>query len=153
MGIGLRLKTILHNRKMTIKQLAEESGVSINTLYSITKRDSENIDSVILRKLSTALNVSEEELSGQLVVTFSTVGFTNDDNFEELYTFDSDSYLGRVAITSHGLGKDGREQWLSVGRKMVGLDNNDRQRIVDYAILLSNQPKQQTPQSGNSEEK
>ena len=57
MGVGLRLKEILRDRKITIKQLAEMSDVSINTLYSITKRDSESIDSVILHRIAKALEV------------------------------------------------------------------------------------------------
>ena len=73
MGIGIRLKAILREKNMTIKQLSQESGVSLNTLYSITKRDSDNIDSIILQKISSALNISEEELTGQLVVRISNV--------------------------------------------------------------------------------
>lgn len=72
MGIGLKIKSILHDRKMTIKQLSEKSGVSINTLYSITKRDSDNVDAVILQKLSAALDVSQDELSGRLVINLGS---------------------------------------------------------------------------------
>ena len=39
MGVGFRLKLALREKKMTIKELSEETGVSLNTLYSITKRD------------------------------------------------------------------------------------------------------------------
>lgn len=62
MGVGLRLKELLRQKKMTIKQLSELSGVSLNTLYSITKRDSEKIDPVILDKIVTALNSPENTL-------------------------------------------------------------------------------------------
>lgn len=64
MGIGLRLKEILRNQKMTIKQLSEKADISINTLYSITKRDSENIDPVILQRIIDVLGISEEEFFG-----------------------------------------------------------------------------------------
>lgn len=144
MGIGLRIKNILYDRKMTIKQLSEESGVSINTLYSITKRDSDNVDPVILHKLSTALNVSQEELLGHLVVSFSDVLFENDDG--QVYTFESGTYLSKVATVSHGLKKDDRDLWLKIGNTMVDLDSSDRQRIADYTALLANQPKEKPPQ-------
>ena len=41
---------------MTIKQLAEKAGISQNTLYSITKRDSQKVDKVLLLKIAAALN-------------------------------------------------------------------------------------------------
>lgn len=58
MGIGLRLKIALRERKTTIKDFSTESGISINTLYSITKRDSEKIDNVTLSIISETLGLS-----------------------------------------------------------------------------------------------
>lgn len=58
MGVGLRLKIALRERKMTIKELSAESGISLNTLYSITKRDTENVDDVILNTISEMLGLS-----------------------------------------------------------------------------------------------
>lgn len=57
MGVGTKIKAILKEQKKTIKQLAEESGVPVNTLYSITKRDSEEVTYPVLKKVSEALNV------------------------------------------------------------------------------------------------
>lgn len=62
MGTGLLLKTMLRDRNMTIKSLAEKTGISINTLYSITKRDSGNVDPVILQRIASALGVSTDDL-------------------------------------------------------------------------------------------
>lgn len=58
MGVGLRLKIALREHKMTIKELAEKSGVSLHTLYSITKRDSQSIDMAILEDISTTLGLA-----------------------------------------------------------------------------------------------
>lgn len=58
MGVGLRLKTALREKKMTIKELSKQSGVSLNTLYSITKRDTENVDDIILNCISSTLGLS-----------------------------------------------------------------------------------------------
>lgn len=62
MGIGFRLKELLRERKMTIKELAEQTGISLNTLYSITKRDSIRVDAVLLAGICKGLNVSVDEL-------------------------------------------------------------------------------------------
>jgi transcriptional regulator with XRE-family HTH domain len=64
MGFGLHLKEILRERGMTIKQLSEDSGISVNTLYSITKRDSLRVDPVILKKIAQTLGLSVTELIG-----------------------------------------------------------------------------------------
>lgn len=48
---------------MKISQLAEISGVKINTLYSITKRDSVNVNSEVLTAIATALDISPFDLT------------------------------------------------------------------------------------------
>lgn len=63
MGIGSNIKKILAERKMKISQLAEISGVKINTLYSITKRDSVNVNSEVLTAIATALDISPFDLT------------------------------------------------------------------------------------------
>lgn len=63
MGIGSNIKKILAERKMKISQLAEISGVKINTLYSITKRDSINVNSEVLTAIATALDISPFDLT------------------------------------------------------------------------------------------
>lgn len=63
MGIGSNIKKILAERKMKISQLSEISGVKINTLYSITKRDSVNVNSDVLTAIASALDVSPFDLT------------------------------------------------------------------------------------------
>ena len=62
MGIGARIKEILKQKNKTILWLAEKSGVSKNTLYTITKRDNTNIRHENLKKIADALGVSVEDL-------------------------------------------------------------------------------------------
>lgn len=62
MGVGFRLKEILRDRKTTIKQLSKDADIPLNTLYSITKRDSDRVDSVILRRIADALGIHVSEL-------------------------------------------------------------------------------------------
>ena len=64
MGIGQRIKEISKDKGFTLRQLAKEADVSYNTLYSITKRDSERIQGSILQRISTALEVSPSALIG-----------------------------------------------------------------------------------------
>lgn len=62
MGVGNRLKNILQMKGMTIKQLSEKTGVSINTLYSITKRDSDHVKMENVEKIAAALGVPVHKL-------------------------------------------------------------------------------------------
>lgn len=64
MGLGVRLKEIIKRQGLTIKELSEQSGVSLNTLYSITKRDNNMARYDIVEKIAKALNISVEELTG-----------------------------------------------------------------------------------------
>lgn len=63
MGIGSNIKKILAEKKMKITELSDKSGVKINTLYSITKRDSVNVNSDVLTSIATALDVSPFDLT------------------------------------------------------------------------------------------
>jgi len=49
---------------MTIKELSQETGIPLNTLYSITKRDSERVDTVVLYRIAEVLGVETSELDG-----------------------------------------------------------------------------------------
>ena len=64
---------------MTIKELSEKTGIPINTLYSITKRDSLRVDRVILERISKALNVDTydlypEEMRGAAILADTVKG-------------------------------------------------------------------------------
>lgn len=58
MKTGTVIKSLLSKKEMTIKQLSEKSGIPLNTLYSITKRDTDNIRSDNLMKILSALGLS-----------------------------------------------------------------------------------------------
>lgn len=60
MGIGAAIKEIAKEKGMSLKKLAEKAGISYNTLYSITKRDSKRVQSDIIQKLAVALDVSSD---------------------------------------------------------------------------------------------
>ena len=79
MGFGLRLKELLKQKKMTIKELSEKTGISINTLYSITKRDTKIPDPQIIKKISEVLQIQEDDL-----LTFDVIKEDLRKNIEEL---------------------------------------------------------------------
>lgn len=62
MGFGARLKQILRKKNMTLKELSEKTGISLNTLYSITKRDTLMPNPNIVSKIADVLQISEQEL-------------------------------------------------------------------------------------------
>lgn len=62
MGIGTTLKELLKERGMTAKKLAEETGISINTIYSVLKRDNDSIKPDALFKIARVLNVSPDSI-------------------------------------------------------------------------------------------
>lgn len=54
MGMALKIKTILLERDMTIKQLSERLGYNGNNLYN--KLDRDNLNEKELKKIADALN-------------------------------------------------------------------------------------------------
>lgn len=62
MGIGTNIKRLLAAKKMTIKDLSKKTGIPVNTLYSITRRDSESTKSDYLSRISAALGVGVDEI-------------------------------------------------------------------------------------------
>ena len=51
MGVGKTLKELLNNKGMTAKELSEQTGISINTIYAILKRDNDSIKPESLLKI------------------------------------------------------------------------------------------------------
>ena len=61
MAIGRKLKEILKQKKITVRQLAKDSGISENTLYGIIKRDNKTLDPDIAAKIVDCLQISIDE--------------------------------------------------------------------------------------------
>lgn len=60
MGIGKKLFEILEQKGVNPNELAESTGISSSTIYSIIKRDNSKIDIQALLKICKALNVKAE---------------------------------------------------------------------------------------------
>ena len=61
MGDGKKLQEILKERNYPVTKLASDTGISVNTLYALIKRDS-GISSSSLNKIADALQISVDEL-------------------------------------------------------------------------------------------
>ena len=75
MTTGQRIGEYAKKQGMNLHQLAINSGVSYNTVYSIVKRKSDKVDSEIVSKIAAALSVSAYELS---------TGFTEEEMIKQL---------------------------------------------------------------------
>ena len=64
MALGTNLKEILKQKNMSIKDLSKKTGISLNTLYSITKRDGRMARFDIIKKICETLEITESELLG-----------------------------------------------------------------------------------------
>ena len=62
MTFGENLETILEEKGLNMHKLAEISGVSYNTIYSLVKRNSNKVSYSVLSKLAYALNLKPHDL-------------------------------------------------------------------------------------------
>ena len=126
MGTGENLKRILSKKGMTIKGLSEISGVPLNTLYSITKRDSKNTRSATLQKIADALGVHISELSYHNVQYDDTV----DPRWSEL-----DEKIKSETSTL----EERQEYWRIINNAAEGLKERDAtgrflDRLLDFHV-------------------
>lgn len=98
MAIGIRLKEILKQKKMTVKQLSENSGVSENTLYGIIKRDNKTINPDIAAKIVDCLHIPINELlSWDEFVDSAKIEFDDIENKRKLLSaYDALNTTGRI---------------------------------------------------------
>ena len=67
MGIGANIKQLLKSQNKTIKWLSHDTGISVNTLYNITKRDDINVLPNNIQAIARSLNVLPQELTGKTI--------------------------------------------------------------------------------------
>lgn len=62
MALGIRLKQLLDERGITVKDFAQQIGVPPTTLYSFIKRDSQNAKMDLVMKICEGLGITAKEL-------------------------------------------------------------------------------------------
>lgn len=110
MGAGTRLKEALKTKNCTIKQLADMAGIPLNTLYSITKRDSETISLPVAIQISQALDIDANWLR---------LGYTLEDH--------DNAVLENVHA---------RQNEAILSTKIKKLNSEALVKIIDYTDLL-----------------
>ena len=100
MGVGSRLKKLLAERNMSIRELSDKTGISLNTLYNVTKRDNNNIRIDSLQKIAKALNVTMDFLVG--TVPEPTTEIVPQEEF-----FKDFDKIGKAEFT---IGENGKEE-------------------------------------------
>lgn len=83
MNIGNRLKRELKRNGMSIKQLAEESNISLDTLYSITANRTKNLQEKTIDAICNTLNITKRELLGD----------TLPENEVEIFSINGEDYV------------------------------------------------------------
>lgn len=63
MGMGQYIKDLAQENGLTLLDLAQQSGISVNTLYSITRRDPEILSRKTAEKIAPVLKVQIEDLT------------------------------------------------------------------------------------------
>lgn len=98
MAIGAKLKLLLKQRKMTVTELADKTGISINTLYGIIKRDNKTINPDTAAKIVDCLGVSIAELlSFDEFVESAKIEFDDIENRKKLLlSYDALNNAGRI---------------------------------------------------------
>lgn len=121
MGTGKRIKEILKKQHKTIKQLSTESGVSANTLYSITKRDSIDVSFSVLEKVAAALEVDMYEI-------FS-------DEQRELYVHGEANAIMHAPVPSgyYNLSEEQQER-LQILYQKIGMLSESKREILENLL-------------------
>lgn len=87
MGAGKRLKELIAENNISIKELSKKTDISLNTLYSITKRDPQRIyNTELCEKIGFALNKSSYEVEAILNGNYQCCMERMDSIRKKLYT-------------------------------------------------------------------
>ena len=127
-GFGIQLKKILKQKGITIKELSEMTGISINTLQSITKRDTKIPEQSIIDKISSALQIEEDELLTLDILTedlrssIESMRFEENKHRERLFVICK--YLNSIAL-------------LQLTRDAIDMLENE-----DYRSIVNHMPEQ-----------
>jgi len=86
MAIGSKLKQLLNDRGITVKDFAQAIGVPPTTLYSFIQRDSQSANIDLLIKICEGLDISlkelltvKEEIDGEIMNVIDLTGFDTEE--------------------------------------------------------------------------
>ena len=136
MGIGKNLKELLKEKNLSIKELSKLSGVSVNTLYSITKRDPKAINIETVEKIASALKMDVSYLYSYLII--------DSDNLDRYYdpktnTIDLGNYIDDAVSGLHDVNLN--EEQKDLLKVWAILNDEERKSLFSYAKFLSDHKK------------
>jgi len=154
MGVGAKIKDLLKEKYKTILWLAEKSGVSKNTLYAITKRDTETIRGDNLKKIADALEVTPQYLLGIERLDESYVGFlTGDEDIERLLDIANGNsnekpqniaqqgFVDMIKKFNEDRKRESQEQLILIPYRK--LNDAGKQKVIEYTTDLAQMEKYQ----------
>ena len=132
MGFGSILKDVLADKNMSIKDLSKATGIPLNTLYSITKRDTVNVRRDTIEKISQCLDIPTDELINRLR---QNIRKTQDELRELEYRLQEAQEIRERELQS-------RHQLADCLRQLTHYEFNDEEIniIITTAILLKEPP-------------
>ncbi|WP_196411663.1 helix-turn-helix domain-containing protein [Hungatella hathewayi] len=132
MGFGTILKDILADKNMSIKELSVATGIPLNTLYSITKRDTINVRQDTIEKISQALDISSDDLIRKLQQDINATQMQLHDLQARLYEAEK--------LRQRDL--DNRKRLADCLKQITNYTFNDEEIsiIISTAILLKESP-------------
>lgn len=89
MALGKKLKELLDEKNITVKEFAQNIGVAPTTLYSFIKRDSDTGKLDLISKISNGLGMSIEDFL-QLDYEYQGKMYMPDGSFKNFYAPKSD---------------------------------------------------------------
>ncbi len=118
MGLGITIKNLLKTHGKTIKELSEATGISVNTLYSITKRDGITASAEILNKIANFFCVSTDYLLGATSYSgkFTVPDHLNDEELLAYYQSTAER-LGKI-LKQSGKSNLFMQKWAIFLRKL-----------------------------------
>lgn len=123
MGIGTNIKLILKIKKMTVTDLANDTDIPVNTLYSMIKRDKNDEKFDTIMKIREALGVSLAELVGE-----ENMGQYVRDIKKELGDYD---WSVEMEDELYKLNSDGRKKAVELVELLTKIPEYSRQAVYD----------------------
>lgn len=123
MGVGDRIKALLKEKGMSVKGLADRSGVPLNTLYAITKKNgAKTARKDTLQKIAYALGTTTAYLNGE----------TND---PRPVIIDMDFDLEELKASLGTVKKTATEALGTIADSATSTAQMARQLALDYMVL------------------
>ena len=149
MGIGIRLKEILHQKKMTVAELSRASNVSPQSIYAIIKRDNKTIQPEIAAAICKAIEIPVTQLMSleDFATSIAAVEIKN-----QQLNYDNEERHELLIYYYDLLQRTGRDALMDILSDLRVLNNKGLREAVKRVSELAELPQYTTPDSPNLED-